>query len=306
MITLLTTAETVTQGKALIDAGADQVIVGEKTFGLRIPGRFTFEEMTELADYAHERGAEIVIAANAILHNEQIEKAREFLSLAKATGADYLLVGDTGLIQILKDPDYYMPYIYDAATLVASSGQINFWSQFGAKASFVAREVPFFELERMADEAVIPLYYQVYGATCIHHSRRYLLENYFNYMQEDPVKFEDRHLALTIRNQPDTHYAIYEDHHGTHIFSDNDLDLLPYLNQIAKAQVNHWYLDGVLCPSDNYVEIVRIFNAARQLVETGEWNDEQIEKLDEQLREAQPDYRDLDTGFFLHEPGYVK
>lgn len=306
MIRLLTTAGTLEQAKELIHAGADQVLVGEKVFGLRLSGYLTVEEIKELTDYAHGYGVDIIVAANAILHNEQIKLARDYLKEMKATGADYLLVGDTGLIQIMKDPAYAMPYIYDAATLMTSSGQVNFWSQFGAKASFVAREVPFYELQTLAKGAKIPLYYQVYGATCIHHSGRQLLKNYFNYIGEDPEHFADHHLALTIHNQPETHYAIYEDHHGAHIFADNDLDLLPYLSDLQSAGIDHWYLDGILCPTDCYLEIVRIFNCARQKIEANEWSEAIIAQLDEAIHRAQPAHRDLDTGFFLHEPGTVR
>lgn len=306
MIRLLTAAGTLEQAKDLIHAGTDQVLVGEKVFGLRLSGYLTVEEIKELTDYAHGYGVDIIVAANAILHNEQIKQTRDYLKKIKATGADYLLVGDTGLIQIMKDPEYSIPFIYDAATLMTSSGQVNFWSQFGAKASFAACEVPFYELKQMVQEAVIPLYYQVYGATCIHHSGRKLLKNYFNYIGEDPEHFADHHLALTIHNQPETHYAIYEDHHGTHIFANNDLNLLPYLTDLQSAGIDHWYLDGILCPADHYLAIVRIFDQARQYIEAGKWSEAVAGELDQALRQAQPQHRDLDTGFFLHEPGTVR
>ncbi len=306
MIKVLATAESLEQGRELVDLGVDQLLIGEAVFGLRIPGHFSEEAMAEMIDYALQHNVEVIVAANAILHNDKIEQARPFLRRIKALGADKLLVGDTGLIQILKEPDCSMPYIYDAATLVASAGQVNFWSRYGAVASFVAREVPYYELVEMAKEAVIPLYYQVYGATCIHHSRRQLLENYFNYIQAEPSRFEDRHLALSTPNNPDSHYAIFEDSHGTHIFADNDLDLLPYLNDLVECGVNHWFLDGILCPKEHYNRIISVYLEAKRRIESNQWNEEVMQALDEQLHQFQPVYRDLDTGFFLHEPGTVK
>lgn len=306
MMELIATAESLEQGKKLIDAGVDKVIMGEEVYGLRLPGHFTFDDMTELTQYAHAHQAQTVIAANAILHNDKIETARDFLTNAKSTNADLLLVGDTGLIQILKDPEYQMPYIYDAAVLVTSPGQVNFWAKYGAVGSFVAREVTFYELEPMVRDAVIPLYYQVYGATCIHQSKRNLLENYFNYTGKEPSSFADRHLFISEPNKPQTHYSIYEDSHGTHVFANNDLNLLPHLDELVGIGATNWYFDGIYSPGQDFVEIVKVFVQAREYLTQGTWSEEVSQALNDKITELHPHNRGLGTGFLLHEPGKVK
>ena len=115
MIELIATTESLEQGKLLLEAGADQLIVGEEVFGLRVPGYLSDDEIGELVAIAHQMGKQVIVAANAILHNDKIEQARPFLKRMKALKVDKLMVGDTGLIQIMKDPDYYIPYIYDAS-----------------------------------------------------------------------------------------------------------------------------------------------------------------------------------------------
>ena len=96
-----------------------------------------------------------------------------------------LTVGDPGVVQIMKNPDYSIPYYYDAAVLVTSSRQVNFWAKRGAIGAVIAREIPRAEMEILASQVEVPIEVLVYGATCIHHSKRPLLQNYFNYIEKE-------------------------------------------------------------------------------------------------------------------------
>ncbi|WP_313793097.1 peptidase U32 family protein [Fundicoccus culcitae] len=247
-----------------------------------------------------------MVAANAILHNDKIAQARPFLKRMKALGADQLLVGDTGLIQIMKDPEYALPYIYDASVLVTSSSQINFWAKYGAVAAVVAREVPFVELEVLAQEITIPAWVQVYGAQCIHQSGRPLLENYAKYVGKVPTDLSERHLYLSEPDKPDTHYSIFSDSHGTHVFANNDVNLMEQLEDLHGIGLDKWYLDGLFAEGDDFVEIVGAFDKARRLIEAGEWGTEVAADLAAAVEAAHPAQRGLDTGFFLYPADKVK
>lgn len=306
MIELIATAESLEQGKKLVDIGVKYIIVGEERYGLRIPGYFSFEEMTEMADYAHEHDSKVVVAANAILHNDKISTARDYLAQVKQTGADLLMAGDTGLIQILKEKDYQIPYFYDAAVLNTSAGQVNFWAKYGAVGAMVAREVPYVEMVEMAEEAAIPLIVQTYGASCIHQSGRMLLDNYFSYVGKDKEEVEDHELFLSQPGLDETHFSIFQDDHGTHVFADNDLNLMPYLNRLSEIGISLWYTDGIYCPGDAFVDINALFLEARDQIQAGTWNGEEAARLDEKLQELHPDNREVSSGFFLYDKDTVR
>ncbi|MGP6145805.1 peptidase U32 family protein [Jeotgalibaca sp. A122] len=300
MIELIATTESLEQGKQVLLNGADYVVTGEEVFGLRLPGHLTDEEIGELVTFAHEQGKQVIVAANAILHNDKIELARPYLKRMKALNVDKLLVGDTGLIQIMKDPEYYIPYIYDASVLTTSSGQVNFWKKYGAVAALVAREVPYVELELLLPKAEIPVVTQIYGAQCIQQSKRNLLDNYFNFIEKEPLNFEDRHLFLSEPGKDDTHYSVYQDSHGTHVFATNDIHLLEQLPMLEGINAKQWYLDGLYTPGEDFVAVVKAYDQARQLLESGEWNEAQVSQLDERVKKHHPANRELDTGFFLY------
>ncbi len=306
MIKLIATAESLSQGKILLDKGVDELIIGEEIFGLRLPGYFTLDEIAEITRYAHQLGKKIVVAMNAILHNDKIKLAPNFLLQLKNLEIDKLMVGDTGLIQLLKKPDLSFPFIYDAAVLVTSAGQVNFWAQYGAVSALIASEVPLVELKKITAKANIPLMYQVYGATCIHQSKRNLLHNYFNFIEKDTTELTNRELFLSEPTKKDTHYTIYTDSHGTHIFANNDLNLMSYLNELVAVGVEYFYLDGLFSHPDSFPKIVEVFNQARHLLDNNTWDETQADKLTEMVAVNHPANRELDTGFFLYAADKVK
>ena len=300
MIELIATTESLEQGLKLLDNGADCVVTGEEVFGLRLPGYLTDDEIGKLIKHAHANGKKVIVAANAILHNDKIALARAYLKRMKALNVDKLLVGDTGLIQIMKDPELYIPYIYDASVLTTSSGQVNFWKNYGAVAALMAGEVPYVELEPLVYKAEIPIVTRVYGAQCIQQSKRNLLDNYFNFIGKTPLDFEDRHLFISEPGKDETHYSIYQDSHGTHVFASNDLHLMNQLPLLYEIKAEQWYLDGIYTPGEDFVTVVKAYNQARRLLETCQWTDKIVSSLDETVKNAHPHNRELDTGFFLY------
>ncbi len=95
---------------------------------------------------------------------------------------------DPGIIYRMKqNPECALPFIY-AGNLSNERSSNQFWGQKGAKAAVLAREVPFEEMKIMAPQLNIPVEVLVYGATCIHQSKRPLLQNYYNYTQQSEEK----------------------------------------------------------------------------------------------------------------------
>lgn len=306
MVELIATVESIPQAVALLKAGVDILYFGEDTFGLRLPHSFTKEEQKTLVKLAHSYGKKVSIAVNAIFHNEGIELVPDYLKFLKEIEVDTITLGDPGVVQIMKNPEYHIPYRYDAQVLVTSSRSINFWAKRGAVGAVVAREVPRDELKDLAKKSMVPVEFLVYGATCIHQSKRPLLQNYYNFIEKEEGVTRDRGLFLSEPRKPHSHYSIYQDNNGTHIFANNDVLLAKYLQELAEMGVAQWKLEGIFSPGDNFVEIARLFVQARNLIEIGQWNEELATQLEEDVRALHPENRGVDTGFFLYEPNFVK
>ena len=306
-IIITATAESIEQVKELLEAGVDRIYVGEKHYGLRLPHTFSYDELRQIADLAHEAGREIVVAVNALMHQDMMDNIKPFLDFLAEIKTDYITVGDAGVFYVVNRDKYPFKTIYDASTMVTSSRQINFWGQkAGASEAVLAREVPSAELFAMQDILEIPAEVLVYGASVIHHSKRPLLQNYYNFTHIDDEKTRERDLFLAEPADPTSHYSIFEDNHGTHIFANNDLDLMTKLLELVEHGFTHWKLEGIYTPGHNFVEIAKLFIRARELILAGKFTHDQAFLLDEAVHRYHPKNRFLDTGFYEYDPDMVK
>lgn len=306
-IIITATAESIEQVKELLKAGVDRIYVGEKHYGLRLPHTFSYDELRQIADLVHEAGREIVVAVNALMHQDMMDNIKPFLDFLAEIKTDYITVGDAGVFYVVNRDKYPFKTIYDASTMVTSSRQINFWGQkAGASEAVLAREVPSAELFAMQDILEIPAEVLVYGASVIHHSKRPLLQNYYNFTHIDDEKTRERDLFLAEPSDPTSHYSIFEDNHGTHIFANNDLDLMTKLLELIEHGFTHWKLEGIYTPGHNFVEIAKLFIRARELILAGKFTHDQAFLLDEAVHRYHPKNRFLDTGFYEYDPDMVK
>ncbi|WP_392462520.1 peptidase U32 family protein [Streptococcus parasuis] len=306
-ITITATAESIEQVKGLLVAGIDRIYVGEENHALRIPTNFSYDELREIAELVHGAGKELTVAANALMHQDMMDHIKPFMELMREIKVDYLVVGDAGLFYINKRDGYNFKLIYDTSVFVTSSRQINFWKDHGAVEAVLAREIPSEELFDISKNLEIPAEVLVYGASVIHHSKRTLLRNYYNFTKADGTDLSrQRGLFLAEPADPESHYSIFEDKHGTHIFINNDIDMMPKLAELYTHGYCNWKLDGIFCPGQNFVEIAKLFVQARELLGQGTFTYDQAFLLDEQVRKLHPAERGLDTGFYEFDRNKVK
>lgn len=306
MIEISVTVESISQAKVLADRDIDYLYTGDAEFGLRLPTHFSRSELQELTILAHEKGKKIRVAVNAIMHPERMEKIGDYLTFLQEIGVDDIVVGDPGVIYVLARDGYDLPFIYDAATMVTSSRQINFWAKKGAQGAVLAREIPFTELKQLRQELMVPGEILVYGATCIHQSKRPLLENYFHFIQSNEDTSKERGLFIAEPKEETTHYSIYEDQHGTHIFNTNDVNLMKEVGELAEAQLTLWKLDGIYTPGNQFVTIVDYFIEAKHLIEANQWTEQEATRLNGLVVAAHPNNRGLDEGFYYLDPDDIR
>lgn len=306
MIEIIATAESSEQASALLNTGIDTLYIGNDEFGLRLPTSFTNEEMKEIIEVAHAKGKKVSVAVNALMHNEQIEKITPYLHFLHESNVDSITVGDPGVIHLLKKEAIDLSFIYDAQTLVTSARQVNFWKKRGAIGAVLARELTFIELKQIAKQVDIPMEVLVYGATCIHHSKRPLMKNYFHFTKHKEIISKERGLFLSEPKKTETHYSVYEDAHGTHIFATDDINLMEYLYALVKAGLTQWKLDGIFTKGEAFVQIAQLFVEAKQAIIAGEWTGELANRLNEQVLQLHPVERTFNQGFFLMDPSEVQ
>lgn len=299
MIIITSTAESVEQAKALLDAGVDRLYIGESQYGLRVPTALSYDEIREITEMAHAKGKTVTVAVNALMHNDMMVQIKSFLDFLVEIKADMIAVGDAGVVFVLQRDKYALPYTYDASTMVASARQVNFWAGQGAVEAVMAREIPKEEFEDMKDTLDVPGEILVYGGTVIHHTKRPLVQNYYNFIKTDETGIDrERDLFISEPKKKDTHYSIFEDSHGTHIFANDDLNMMTELEDLVEMGFDHWKLDGIFTRGAAFVEVTKLFIEAKKLIETGQFDSLQAHRLEEEIRKLHPEGRTMSHGFY--------
>lgn len=306
MVQIIATAESMKQAEQLLQAGIDQLYIGNDDFGLRLPYSFSKEEIETIVKLAHDQNKKVIVAVNGLMHNEHIRKITPYLQFLEMINVDAITLGDPGVLQIMKKENIHLPYIYDAQTLVTNARQINFWVKRGAQGAVLARELTWTELKQIKQQVEVPLEVLVYGATCIHHSKRPLVKNYFNFIEKDDNTSKDRGLFLSEAKRAETQYSIYEDQNGTHIFASDDVNLFPYLDDLYDVGLTHWKLDGIFTKGDSFVKISKLFVKAKGALLNGTFTNELKKELNKQLNQLHPTKRTLSEGFFSKDPSEVQ
>ncbi|EUJ31524.1 putative protease [Listeria floridensis FSL S10-1187] len=300
---IIATAESALQAENLLRAGIDTLYAGNSRFGLRLPTSFSLSELEELTKLAHSYEKEIMVPVNGLMHNEHLEDLPEFLQALSEMKVDKIACGDPGVILTLEELELDLPYVYDAQTFVTSAEQIDFWVKQGAVGAVLARELTRPEVSEISQKLSVPVEMLVYGPTCIHQSKRKLVTNYYNIVELKEDASKERGLYLREPNDPESMLPIYEDENGTHIFSSEDISLMPYLAELYAAGLNTWKLDGILMHGADFVEIAKLFVEARDALLADGFV---AETFVNRLAELTPKTRMVDAGFYLKDPNEVK
>lgn len=304
---LLVTPKSVSHLIELISAGADAFLIGEKQFGLRLPGEFTLDEIEQSVQLAHAANKKVYVSMNALFHNERIEALLPYMKKLEDVQVDGIVFGDPAIVQIKKESHLSIPLHWNTETTATNWFTANYWGRRGSNRAVLARELSLEEVIEIKENAEVAIEVQVHGMTCMFQSKRTLLGNYFLY-QDQAMKIENRSTGQPMflhDKERNNKYPIFEDVNGTHIFSPNDMCLIDELGELIDANIDSFKIDGILQDESYITEVTGLY---RQAIDAYTESSKLYEDLKDQLlasiEEIQSDLRPLDTGFFFKETVY--
>lgn len=285
--------------------GADAVYLGGEHFGLRVKSNnFTTEEIAEAVAYCHERGKKAYITVNIFAHNQDIEALPPYLKALKEIGPDALLISDPGVMMLAKEHAPEIPIHISTQANNVNWKTVEFWERFGAERVVLGRELSLPEIREIHEKTKAELEIFVHGAMCMSYSGRCLLSNYLTGRDANrgacthPCRWK---YALVEQQRPNEYLPIEEDERGSYIMNSKDLELLPYLRELAEAGVDSFKIEGRV-KSSYYVAVVTgVYRKAVDcLYECPERFEEQLPLWLEELRTVS--HRQYTGGFIEGKP----
>lgn len=304
---LLVTPTSVNDIQELIHAGADAFIIGEQKFGLRLAGEFSREDVKKAVEIAHAAGKKVYVAMNAIFHNEKVDALADYVAFLRDVKVDAIVFGDPAVLMTVREVAPDMKLHWNTETTATNYYTCNYWGRKGAKRAVLAREINMDAIIETKENAEVEIEVQVHGMTCMFQSKRSLLGNYFEY-QGKAMEIGNRRLEKDMflyDKERDNKYPIFEDENGTHIMSPNDICIIDELQDMVKAGIDSFKIDGILKSPEYIKEVTKLYRKAIDLcVEDPDQYEEVKDELLKEIDAIQPKNRPLDTGFFFKETVY--
>ena len=269
-IELLAPAGNFSKLKTAIYYGADAVYVGGKKFSLRaFSDNFSDEELKEATNYVHNHGKKIYVTVNIYAKNKDLDEAREYFKHLENIGVDGVIVSDPGLIAIAKRvaPSLALHLSTQSNTLNVETAK--FWEEQGISRIVLARELSLNEIKEIYDglspQTEIEAF--IHGAMCISYSGRCLLSNYFTNRDSNRgecVQACRWNYAIREVGKDGDFYPIEEDENGTYILNSKDLNMLDYIDNMVKAGVKSFKIEGRM-KGEYY--LATVINAYRRAID---------------------------------------
>lgn len=299
---LIAPAGNLLKAKYAFKFGADSVYLGIPDFSLRTRvNSFDENSIPEIINYAHSIGKKVFITVNIFAHNEHISRVASYLKKIEKWEADAVIASDPGIIAMVKK--------YAPKTRIHLSTQANctnwsaakFWYDMGIKRVVLGREVTLAEIAEIKKHVPkLELEYFVHGAMCMAYSGRCFLSSHFTGKSANlgdctqPCRWEYDYY-IEEKKRPGELLKVEQDSKGSYFMNSKDLCLIKYLEDLKKAGVTSFKIEG-RAKSIYYVAFVsKIYSEALRLKGTLAENKKKINAYYKELQTLA--HRDYTVGF---------
>lgn len=161
---LLSPAKDIEIAKQAILHGADAVYIGGPNFGARHNAGNSIQDIAKLVEFAHRYYAKIFVTLNTILHDNELEPARQLIYQLYDAGVDALIVQDMGILALDIPPiDLHASTQMDIRT----PEKATFLADAGFSQIVLARELDLHEIKVIHSQTNANIEYFIHGALCV-------------------------------------------------------------------------------------------------------------------------------------------
>ncbi len=164
--------------KAAVNAGADAVYLGGRSFGARAyAANFDNKELERVCDLCHSFGVKVYVTVNTLYKDEEFPELLSFVSALYAMGVDGLIMQDIGAIRMVRHNFPDLP-VHASTQLTANSpDDIKAFEALGLKTAVLSRELNLKEISQIAANTDIRIETFIHGALCVCYSGQCLMSS---------------------------------------------------------------------------------------------------------------------------------
>ncbi len=282
--------------KTALHFGADAVYAGGPLMQLRSDNAaFSESDIIKACELIHSKGKKLYVTVNCFATNAEIDKLSDYAKFLYDTGIDGVIVSDLGSVVTIKNASPDLPVHISTQANIQNFKTAETYYNMGAERVVLGREMTLAEIaelrQRTPKELEIEAF--VHGAMCMSYSGRCLISSYLTGKSGNhgdctqPCRWM---YNIVEEKRPEQHFTVIEENGTTAILSSHDLCCIDFLDDIAKAGVISFKIEGRM-KSPYYVATVT--NAYRQRINSTA----DLATLHDELECAS--HRPYSTGFYF-------
>lgn len=181
------------------------------------------------------KNKEVILLINKMMHSSDIELLRKVLKKVSTLKVDKIMYYDNSVYMLSQELKLNIPLVIYQDHLNLSILSNKFYNDMGINYAYISSDITKEEIRDIKLNTKSKLFITAYGYVPIFYSRRYLLSNYFEYIDKS-YKKDVFYL--------DNEYPIKESDFGTIIYSNkiinliNELDKLDFIDYIVMDSFN--------------------------------------------------------------------
>lgn len=261
-VELLAPAGTFETFKAAIEAGADAVYLGGKSFNMRVHDKkfnLDNDELKDAVKYAHERGVKLDITLNNLISVEEIPPLEKYLQFLNDIQPDAVIVQDLAVVHLIKKLGLKIPIHASVMMNINSVPAVEFLKTLGIKRVVVGRELSLSEVKYLREKTGIETEYFIHGDMCVASSGQCIHSGVsFGQSGNRGRCFKPCRWAWKFIDE--TSGEILDD--TSHKLAMGDMCLLRNIPELIQSGVYSFKIEGRMRPAEFVSRIVSVYRRA--------------------------------------------
>ncbi len=275
---------------------ADAVYFGAKKFNMRMnANNFTPSEIRKAVKFCHDRNIKAYLTTNIIIYDEELEKVRNLIDIAKSADIDAVIVHDIGAINIAKEVG--VDFHISTQANISNTETAKFYQNLGAKRLVLARELNLKQIKKIKEGINAEVEAFVYGAMCVSVSGRCFMSAALYGKSANRGDCLQPCRRQWVVKEEGGGELIYD---GLRFLNAKDLCMIEHVPELIDAEIDAWKIEGRM-KDPMYVDtVLRVHREALEAYFKNEYTKEKAREWKKELKKVY--HRGFSTGFYFGMP----
>lgn len=243
---------------AAVEAGADAVYLGGKSFGARAFSKnFSNEEIVTAINYCHLYGVKVYVTINTLVYENEVPDFIEYVDFLHRNNVDAVLIQDFGMLDLVRRTYPNLEIHSSTQMHIHNLDGTLFMQKLGVKRVVLARETSIDEIRHIKSNSNIELEVFVHGALCISYSGECLMSSMIGGRSGNRGE-----CAGSCRLKYDVISDNKRINIGDYPLSTKDLNSLEYVGELIDAGVSSLKIEGRMKSKEYVYMVVSLYRKA--------------------------------------------